>query len=428
VKKEDTFMGLFKNVRDKLISVHEGKEVESAEDDYIDKLTAGLKDEQEEVKEPEINYENEPEKIEQVHINSFTYNDMMQFIRGQCEIMEDALHHIDRLMDSYNELSEEFSDIELYENAPDNLKESVSYYAEYVDSLTVDRRILASAEKQLSNKAYQRMDKYREEIPGSIQIMEQQEAYFTSVKRDLNLLQGEKMALRLEGKELKRKQNYIRKYAFYLVISFAIVYGIFAVAVVAIEDHFNMLLFFLVSLLGACVAIGIFAYLKMIQRRVLQTEIKLNKATSMLNKIKVKYVNSVNLLEYEYKRYRVNNVRELQKKYDLYLQMKEEQKRVFKMTTHLSEAEAGLMKALERVGMVHTNVWLGQVKALYNKKEMVEVRHKLAQQRQSLRNDIAQSEQKIVSVKSNIKAISEKYPEYMEDILNMLQEFEERNA
>ena len=76
-----------------------------------------------------------------------------------------------------------------------------------------------------------------------------------------------------------------------------------------------MMLFFIVTLLGACVAVGIFAYLKVTQRRVLQTEIKINKATTLLNKVKVKYVNSFNLLEYDYKRYRVNNVRELKKKY-----------------------------------------------------------------------------------------------------------------
>ena len=321
-------MGLFKNVKDKLVSVYEGAEDElTDEDDYIIKLTAGLSKENEQDEyEDEVFDEDEEEYIEKesegshdVDIDNFTvtdfkYDDMLQFVHGQCEIMETAIHNIDRIMDDYNEVTEEFADIELYENAPENLKNQVTYYAEYVDSLTVDRKIITDSEKKLSNKAYQRMDSYRDEIPKSIKIMEQQESYFESVKRDLNLLEGEKMALRLEGKELKQKQKYIRQYSIYLIISFAIVYGIFAVAVIANNDNFNMMLFFIVTLLGACVAVGIFAYLKVTQRRVLQTEIKINKATTLLNKVKVKYVNSVNLLEYDYKRYRVNNVRELKKK------------------------------------------------------------------------------------------------------------------
>lgn len=434
-------MGLFKNVKDKLVSVYEGAEDElTDEDDYIIKLTAGLSKENEQDEyEDEVFDEDEEEYIEKesegshdVDIDNFTvtdfkYDDMLQFVHGQCEIMETAIHNIDRIMDDYNEVTEEFADIELYENAPENLKNQVTYYAEYVDSLTVDRKIITDSEKKLSNKAYQRMDSYRDEIPKSIKIMEQQESYFESVKRDLNLLEGEKMALRLEGKELKQKQKYIRQYSIYLIISFTIVYGIFAVAVVANNDNFNMMLFFIVTLLGACVAVGIFAYLKVTQRRVLQTEIKINKATTLLNKVKVKYVNSVNLLEYDYKRYRVNNVRELKKKYKLYLEMKEEQKRVFKMTTHLSEAEADLMKALERVGMAHTSVWIGRVRALYDKKEMVEVRHQLARRRQEIRSSIAHNEERISAVKSNIKMVTTKYPEYINNVLSILEEFEQRN-
>ena len=107
--------------------------------------------------------------------------------------------------------------------------------------------------------------------------------------------------------------------------------------------------------------------------------------------------------------------------------MKEEQKRVFKMTTHLSEAEADLMKALERVGMAHTSVWIGRVRALYDKKEMVEVRHQLARRRQEIRSSIAHNEERISAVKSNIKMVTTKYPEYINNVLSILEEFEQRN-
>ena len=41
--------------------------------------------------------------------------------------METAIHNIDRIMDDYNEITEEFADIELYENAPENLKNQDVY-------------------------------------------------------------------------------------------------------------------------------------------------------------------------------------------------------------------------------------------------------------------------------------------------------------
>ena len=49
-------------------------------------------------------------------------------------------------------------------------------------------------------------------------------------------------------------------------------------------------IFIVISLLAAILAVGMFAILKVTERNVLVTEIKLNKATGLLNKIKIKYV------------------------------------------------------------------------------------------------------------------------------------------
>ncbi len=50
-------------------------------------------------------------------------------------------------------------------------------------------------------------------------------------------------------------------------------------------------------------ALGLFAYLKTIERKVCVTEIKLNKATTLLNSIKIKYVNAANVLDYQCNKY-----------------------------------------------------------------------------------------------------------------------------
>lgn len=43
-----------------------------------------------------------------------------------------------------------------------------------------------------------------------------------------------------------------------------------------------------------------FALLKVTERNVIITEIKLNKATALLNKVKIKFINAANTLDYEY--------------------------------------------------------------------------------------------------------------------------------
>lgn len=61
------------------------------------------------------------------------------------------------------------------------------------------------------------------------------------------------------------------------------------------------------------------------------TEKKLNKAAALLNKIKIKYINAANALDYGYSKYGVKSSYELVKKFEAYLEMKEEQQRVIKI-------------------------------------------------------------------------------------------------
>lgn len=59
-----------------------------------------------------------------------------------------------------------------------------------------------------------------------------------------------------------------------------------------VENDEETAFFIVISLLAAILAVGMFAILKVTERNVLVTEIKLNKATGLLNKIKIKYVNA----------------------------------------------------------------------------------------------------------------------------------------
>ena len=164
----------------------------------------------------------------------------------------------------------------------------------------------------------------------------------------------------------------------------------------------NIGAFITVVLLAGVMALGLYAYLKSIERKVYVTEIKLNKATALLNKIKIKYVNAANVLDYQYNKYNVKSAYELEQKYQAYIEMKEEQKKMLEVTGNLTSAEADLMHILGRLGVIDTHVWIAQVKAILNPKEMVEVRHNLSVRRQKLRKQIEYNENRIEDAKNNI--------------------------
>lgn len=438
-------MGLIGKIKNKIKDIYSSDDISEKEyerylENYHNKDDNGmnpessfwkewsLKEDSQDADEEYLEWKKQHQTLENVNLSYFSEPDMIEYIRGQCEVMEDATHHIDEVMVEYNNITEHFKDIELFENAPEVLKQQIAYLAEKVDNLTVDRRIVKSGEAKLSNNAYHRMETYEEEIPKMIEYIASEEEYYDALKNDLRMLEGEQMSLRMEARSLKKRQINIRQSCIIMLACFAIVYCVFLVATIASENQMNILVFFIVTVIGAAMALGSFALMRYTRREVAGTEIKLNKATNLLNKTKIKFVNTSNVLDYEYTKFRVNDADELSRKYQCYLEMKAEQQEILRMTASLNEAENDLLGKLNKLGMNDSLVWLSQAKALYNHNEMVEIRHDLSVGRQKIREQIEYNEKRIQSSKTNIKRIMDKYPQYMKATMEILDEFERRNS
>ena len=438
-------MGLIGKIKNKIKDIYSSDDISEKEyerylENYHNKDDNGmnpessfwkewsLKEDSQDADEEYLEWKKQHQTLENVNLSYFSEPDMIEYIRGQCEVMEDATHHIDEVMVEYNNITEHFKDIELFENAPEVLKQQIAYLAEKVDNLTVDRRIVKSGEAKLSNNAYHRMETYEEEIPKMIEYIASEEEYYDALKNDLRMLEGEQMSLRMEARSLKKRQINIRQSCIIMLACFAVVYCVFLVATIASENQMNILVFFIVTVIGAAMALGSFALMRYTRREVAVTEIKLNKATNLLNKTKIKFVNTSNVLDYEYTKFRVNDADELSRKYQCYLEMKAEQQEILRMTASLNEAENDLLGKLNKLGMNDSLVWLSQAKALYNHNEMVEIRHDLSVGRQKIREQIEYNEKRIQSSKTNIKRIMDKYPQYMKATMEILDEFERRNS
>ncbi len=368
-----------------------------------------------------------PRKLEKVNVDIYNRDEAAEFVRSQCEVMQEATAHIETAMAEYSNITEQFADIELLDNAPEQRRKEIAEAAERVDNLTVDRRIFKATESRLSNSAYRRMEMYEEEIPRKYNYLQQQESYYDTVKHDMRMLEGEQMGLRMEARALGRRQRRIRSAAVSSMLCLAAVFSIFVIAIIAMDDSENLNLFLIVTILGAALALGMFALLAMTHRQVLVTEIRLNKAANLLNKTKIKYVNAANALDYAYAKYRVKSSYELGRKYELYQMMKEEQDRIMRMTANLNEAEQELHRLLKNLGMSHVNIWLGQIRALYSPKDMVEVRHELTTQRQKLRSQIEYNENRIAEAKQGIRQVAAKHPDFTDEAVHIIEQYEHQN-
>lgn len=381
--------------------------------------------EEKKVEIPDVN--RKPKKLETVNLDRFKGQDVENYVKEQCDIMEEAAAYIETARQEYESVTEHFSDVQIIENAPEPLRDQISAAAEMVDSLTIDRRIFKASEQKLSNNTYHNVEMYENEIPKALEYLEQQEVFFQAVQRDMRMLEGERLGLRMESKLLVKRQLNIRKMALGFIFCIIAVFVVFFAAMAIMGSDENMMLLLLVTGLAAVFALFMFAMLKTTERQVLVTEIKLNKATSLLNKAKIKYINSANTLDYEYNKYHIKSAYELRKKYETYKQMKSEQAKIIRLTSNLNDAEIALEQLLRQLGLYDVRIWLGQVRALFNPKEMVEVRHDLSVQRQKLRNQIEYNEKRIEEAKENIKEITVKNPEYSTFALRIIELYERKN-
>lgn len=367
--------------------------------------------------------ERQSNKLEQISINRFSKNDIQKYINSQCDILNETSKYIDEAKEEYSVVTSYFSDIQLIESAPENIRKNISNLAEVISGLTVDRRIFHSTERKLSNNAYFRMERIEPEMPGVLVQLQNHESYFQTVKKDVRILEGERVSIRYDAKDLVKKQNYIKKISMMLIIGLFIVFGLFVVSSLMIEEETNYL-FLTVIGLSALFAVGLFAFLKNTERQVIVTEIKLNKATNLLNKTKIKYINSANTLDYEYAKYGIKSSYQLSKEYEAYLEAKKEKEKISRLTDKLNDSEVNLELILKGLQLYDPHIWLAQVKALVNPKEMADVKHELSIRRQKLRMQIEYNMNRLDEVKLEIKRVMVSYPEYSDEILRIIENYE----
>jgi len=300
--------------------------------------------------------------------------------------------------------------------------------AERVENLSTDRRISRGMGNQLPMDVFRKIESLEKQIPSAINDMQGQENNYENIKRDMRMLEAERISLKQEAKSLVKRQLNIRSLAITTIVCVIIVFCVFTIALIRLNDDKNSFLFVLVTALAAALALFMFALLKRTEREVIVVENKINKATTLLNKVKIKYINAANTLDYEYGKYDVSSSYELAEKYKLFNIMRADQKHLVEMTSALSSAEKELEAILNKLDLYDPHIWLSQARAILNSKDMVEIRHKLTNRRQKLRTQIEYNENRIKEAKNNIKNVTSRNPKYASEALKVVEMYEKKHA
>lgn len=396
-------MGIFSWVKNRISSLKRGN---AGDEGYYDDDT--------------IREDTAPVRRDSINIRS--RDQRSRYIENCCEQMIEADKEIERSKMEYRLVTDYLTDIEVIEALPEDSKRNLSRIADRINTLSLQSQAKAKNLGRISEERYRILSRYETEIPDDIRNMQKNEEFKELVRQDLQKLEGEKAVSEYKINETRSTMKNMKTMVF---ITF-----LFAVLLVLLLSFLQFVLMMHAEpgfLLTAFIASGalIFEYISYTRakRELSRSERYMNAVISELNKVKIRFVNTSNLLEYEYRKYRVNASDELSFQWDTYIEEKQARIALEKADSELSLERTALLKELRTLKIKDPTIWLNQCEALVNPGEMVEVRHELFERRSSIRKRIEYNTQTRDISRDEINSIVQDYPEYGEEVLNIVSGF-----
>ncbi|CCX86553.1 putative uncharacterized protein [Clostridium sp. CAG:590] len=333
----------------------------------------------------------------------------------KCDQIVEASYQMEDLRAEYDMVTSYFEDIQMIEELPQNVRKQVTDIAKKIAFLERETSQFVHMDDRISDENFrmiQGMEKDLTTIFGQLKELEDMDMV---IRRDMTNLEGEKNAQEYIQESIEQRQHSLKN--FIIIFGTISVLVVLTLVVIGIMTKNNLVIPVLLILL---IIAGMAAFSVIIYRR-LSYEFKMaekreNRAISLMNKVKIKYVNNTSTLEYLYAKYHVNSLRELEYLHDQYLIMVDEVRKYQQTTGDLREHTDALSKLLYAHGIKDPDIWTKQSLALIDPREMVEVKHSLNVRRQKLREQLAYNEQLRLDGLKDIREMLKTNPELREKV------------
>lgn len=340
-----------------------------------------------------------------------SYEDRENFVCSNCEIIASSEQHMTDAKREYQVVTEYLSDIQKIDMIPDGVREEINESAKRIINLNGEREKMTHTPSKITISQKSAIEACYEDIDSQLEDMEKNESYLKVVESDLRTLESERDALDYEINDSINRGDWNRKIltavaAFILLILITLIY---------IQQTLNInvtLIFAAVIAFGSGSAIWFLISHRNNQAQLKGNEAKLSRAIFLLNKVKIKYVNVVNVLDYSYEKFYVQSSRELKANLTEYRRILDEERRFKKAEELIDFYNDDLKKRLKAAGVQDADIWVCQCDALLDEREMVEVRHRLNVRRQKLRNTIDLNTDQARNSRAAIKTYVDNNPEH----------------
>lgn len=348
------------------------------------------------------------------------------YVRNCLEKMADATKELENLNFEYNMVTSYLKDMEEIEALPPEESEQLKDCARRVSLLQDRKTDFMGRPRRITDEKYRMMERIEDEVDEGVTKITEAEDYQELIRKDLNRLDGERHAYLYRKNEVMRLISDTRGMAVICVTAL----GLCVLLLLFLQYFLEMdtKLGYLLTAGAAAVMLTLIYVRHMDAKRELKrVETGINRIILLQNKVKIRYVNNTNLLEYLYMKYGVSSAGELTQLWENYRIEKEEREKFRRAELDLDYSEQELLQILKCYQVQDPAIWLHQTEAILEPKEMVEIRHNLIIRRQSLRRRMDYNREVVAGTsQKDIKALVERYPKYAKEIMKTVEEYEQK--
>ena len=352
-----------------------------------------------------------------------------EYVESCLQQIEDAQRELDALQAEYRVVTSHLRDMEEIDALPEEERREINRMALRVQENEDRRSEYKRRESNITEDVYERVERYGiDHIRTAARTMREAETYFAKVKSDLKRLFQEHQAYLYRREELDNSVENAHRFT-------VIACGVLAVVLIAL---FIVSRIYKLNTVAAYLPVLglVVLMLYLIKKReteAIQERKTINRAIIRLiqlqNRVKIRYVNTKNLLDYECLKYQVRNSGDLADLYNRYMGERAERRRMARALREMDASDRELVNCLRRLRIRDPEIWTKQTAALLDHNEEVELRHELVSQRQSLRSRMDYNQEVVAgNARAEIEDIVARYPAYAQEILDMVDRYERRES
>lgn len=341
------------------------------------------------------------------------------FLRNCCDLINEAKRQRFEAKKEYEVVTSYLADIQKIDLLPSQAKKSIDDMARKLINLNLERQKMQKIPPKITMAQRLALEPYEDTILQEIRRMEEQENYLQVINSDIRHLESEKASLDFELQDVMDRDEMGKK----MLTAASIFIAVFLVFLFILQEvaKKNVQLPFIFTIAFGIIVIAYFYFSNRKNQYDLKVaELKMNRAIMLLNKVKIKYVNCTNLLDYLYEKFHVNNAQELHYHWQEYMRIVEEERRFKKTAESIDFYTEEIIRELKKNGVSDAAIWGYQIEALVDPKEMVEVRHRLNVRRQKLRQRIDYNNSQEELARKSLRTFRERHVAYDAETLLIL--------